>query len=178
MDEFTTDVEQVKGLGKDAKEGNTNYIESEYYRDMAYVYGKGSYAIVKLYTPAIGVGIVSIGALTGSHIALARRNTALTAALVAVTEAYDAYRQRVIQEIGETKELDLYYDLHEEKVVDEDGKKQTLTLANPNKYSVYARFFDEYSSQWEKDAGVQPVVRPVPADPCQQPCSSRVGMCS
>ena len=152
VDEFNKDVEQVKGLGKDAKEGNTNYIESEYYRDMAYVYGKGSYAIVRLYTPAIGLGIVSVGALTGSHVALARRNTALTAALVAVTEAYDAYRQRVIQEIGDTKELDLYYDLHEEKAVDEDGKKVVLTLANPNKHSVYARFFDEYSQQWEKNA--------------------------
>ncbi len=152
MDEFEKDLTEVKGLGQDAKEGNTNYVESEYHRDLAYVYGKGTYAIVKLYAPAISVGIVSIGALTGSHVALQRRNTALTATLVAVTEAYEAYRRRVIDELGETKELDLYYDLHEEKVVDEDGKKQTLTLANPNKYSVYSRFFDEYSKYWEKDA--------------------------
>lgn len=156
LDTFHEDVEAVKGLGKDLKEGNGNpdYDETQFNKDMAYVYGKGTIAIAKLYAPAVAVGAVSIAALTGSHISMTRRNTALTATLVAVSEAFNKYRESVQEKIGEERELDIFHDVdHRKSVKDEEGNKELLpVVGDPNKYSPYARLFDEYNVNWEKNA--------------------------
>ena len=119
--------------------------------DTAYIYAKASLRIVRLYTPSIVVGVASIGMLTGSHVQLVRRNTALMAAYAAVQKAYDEYRERVRQELGADKELDIYHAAKTELVKGADGQKTEVKVADPNKYSPYAKFFDEYSDKWEKD---------------------------
>lgn len=120
-------------------------------RDTAYVYGKSAVSLVKLYAPALAVGTLSIAALSGSHIEMSRRNTSLMAAYAAVSNAFDAYRQRVEAEYGVDKELDLYRakvqiangasaeEVEAGYVLDADGR------------SPYARLFDETSPHWEKN---------------------------
>jgi hypothetical protein len=144
------DITNVKGMGEDAKEGKSNYTEREYRKDLVYVYAKGAGSLAKLYGPSAALGVVSIGALTGSHVAMTRRNTALSSTLLIVQKAYDDYRQRVRDEYGEEKELDLYHAAHDKKVKGEDGKNETIKVANPNRFSPYAKFFDESSPYWEK----------------------------
>lgn len=116
-------------------------------RELAVVYAKGTYDISKLYAPAVLVGAASIGLLTASHITLTHRNTALTAAYAAVAKAYDDYRERVKKEVGEEREHELYHAITHETLKNDDGK----TVADPNQWSPYARFFDEYSTQWKKN---------------------------
>ncbi|MET0786534.1 MAG: DUF6353 family protein [Paenisporosarcina sp.] len=147
LDEIKRDVdslEPIPQMNLDIEPAREQHI------DRIHVYGKASFKIVRLYAPAAIVGVASIGALTGSHIQLVRRNTALMAAYAAVQKAYDDYRERVREQLGEDAELELYHaSTKQVKVV--DGKAIEANVADPNKYSPYAKFFDEYSKHWEKD---------------------------
>lgn len=123
-------------------------------KDLAYVYCRNVARFTQTYAPALAVGGVSIALLTGSHIQLTRRNTALTIAYAGLHKAYAEYRDRVRAELGEEKELDLYFGATEETVVGENGKKEFQKVVDPNKLSPYARFFDEGSPNWQKNAEI------------------------
>jgi len=142
LDELHSDVAAVKRDLSDTP---------EYRKDLTYAYMHGTVRIVRLYAPAVIVTGVGIAALTGSHVALTKRNTALTAAYTGLQAAYDEYRNRVRAEYGEEKELDIYHAAKVEKVK-EGTKNVEVRIADPNKFSPYARFFDESSTEWRKNA--------------------------
>lgn len=148
LDEMKSEVDGVKDHR--ANMDIINYSQGDYHKDLAYVYGKGTLALAKLYGPAIVLGGASLGALTGSHVTLTRRNTSLMAAYSAVQMSFDAYRERVKEALGEEKELDLRHAVSLESV-DADGKIKMIKSADPNKWSPYARFFDEASPNWQKN---------------------------
>jgi len=152
VDKIKEDLEAVTTLGTEAKNDNKirSYSEQDYYKDLGFVYGASVVRIGKLYGPAIIVGGIGIACLTGSHVQLTRRNAALTMTLAAVSKAYDAYRERVQAELGKSRELELYHNVQDEEV-EIDGKTQIVKSVNPDGVSVYARFFDEYSANWQKD---------------------------
>lgn len=106
--------------------------------------------MIRLYGPSVALNVASVGALTGSHVQMARRNTALTATAAAISKAYDDYRERVREELGADKELDIHRALSEEEVTI-NGKKELVQVADPNRWSAYARIFDEASPNWQKD---------------------------
>lgn len=145
LDEAEQEINDVKS--------DLKHRKGQYQKDLAYVYGKNALEIAQLYAPAVALGAVSIAALTGSHIQLTKRNTALTAAYAAVTKAYDNYRDRVRQEVGEDRERELYQGTHVEKVM-VGGKSEDIVVADPNKLSPYARIFDEGSIQYTKNAEI------------------------
>ena len=145
LKELETDVDSVK-----TKYTNTGNMIGNQRRDMAVVYSKGSLKLVKLYAPAIILGGISISALTNSHITLTRRNAGLTAAYSALSASFDSYRERVRKEVGEEKEVDIYRGIVTEKMAI-NGKTELVRMADPNKMSPYARFFDEYNVNWEKN---------------------------
>lgn len=130
----------------------TDLKDTEGYRkDLAFVYAKGAYNITKLYAPAVGLGVVSVSALTGSHVVLTRRNTAVTAAYAATQKAFDDYRERVKAELGEDAELRIKRAIVVEDTIGEDGKKTKVDTTNPYNMSMYARCFDESSRNWQKN---------------------------
>jgi|SRR5580765_522692 Family of unknown function (DUF6353) len=144
LDKINKDLSEVKQT-KEIGVENT-YTDMNYKQDLAYVYVKGGLQIAKLYGPAVIVGAASITALTGSHVQMQRRNAALMAAYAAVQRAYEDYRGRVREELGDEKELEIYHSA-EVEVVD----KKKIASADPNTWSPYARFFDEYNKNWVKD---------------------------
>lgn len=149
LDTFKQQVDDVKELGETTHIPDV-YTKRENHKDLAYVYIRNSYEIVKLYGPAIIVGGTAIAALTGSHITLTRRNASLTAAYSALQLGFENYRERVKKELGEERESDIYRGL-ETKEITVDGKLQTIKVCDPNKLSPYARFFDEASPNWQKN---------------------------
>lgn len=149
LDDIQVDVNNVKEL-KHSTDELGKYPVEEWRRDTVYIYGKGLFKLVQLYGVPVLIGVVSIGALTKSHTTLARRNTALMAAYAAVQQAYDSYRNRVREEIGEERERELYHAvtrLHQK----DNEEKGYIQVADPNKWSPYARFFDESSRAWGKE---------------------------
>lgn len=132
-------------------EGGGYVPDQEQIKAFGQVCIKSGVVLGRLYGPAVVLGGVSIAALTGSHIQLTKRNTALTVTLAAITKAYDEYRVRVQQVVGKEAELDIYRDVKVESVM-VDGKKKAVKVVNGTEYSPYARFFDETSREWVKDA--------------------------
>lgn len=132
LDDIQKDIDQARGTDE----------------DIAYAYVKSVGKLGRLYGPAISVGLVSIGALTGSHVDLNRRNASLVAAYATLQQAYDSYRDRVRAELGDDRELDVYRGVLESRV-NEDGEIEKVL--DPYGRSPYARFFDEYTVHWEKD---------------------------
>jgi hypothetical protein len=156
LDEIQKDIEIIKPkrethplLTPEVVTGEDAVVE---HTKTIYVYTRASLRIAKLYGPSVLIGVASIGLLAGSHIQLTRRNSALIAAYAAVQKAYDDYRDRVREELGVERELDIYHAAKTEIVKDADGKDISVKVVDPNKYSPYAKFFDEYSDNWKRDA--------------------------
>lgn len=148
LDEIRNEIHSVKEVAKQAESDETSdYTEHEYYRDLGHIYLKSVVRLGRLYGPSILLGTASIGALTGSHVQLTRRNAALTATLAAVTKAYEEYRIRIQEEIGKEKEFEIYHGITDEK--GEDGKKLKVVNTGTG-YSMYAKIFDETNPNWTK----------------------------
>jgi Family of unknown function (DUF6353) len=148
LNDFEKEIDKVKAKGDMIPD--SGYSRAKHNQEVVVVCTKGSLDIVRLYAPAILVGGLAIGALTGSHLTLTRRNASLTAAYSAVQMSFDAYRDRVREEFGEEKELQIHHAAYLEKKTI-DGKIEMVMLADPNKWSMYAKFFDEYNVNWKKD---------------------------
>jgi hypothetical protein len=128
------------------------YSEKDRTKDNLYLSFQTIAEVTKLYAPAIGLGVVSVGLLTGSHITLSRRNVAITAAYKAVEESFESYRGRAREILGEEKERELYRGV--ESVEIHDTKKGSVTkrkFINPGSgpLSPYSKYFDEHNVNWK-----------------------------
>lgn len=136
-----------------------DYTAEDYKKDLAIVYTQTALEYGKLYGPSIALGLASIGCILASHSIIHKRNVALSAAFTSVSTSFKEYSDRVIERFGKELDHELRYNIKakeiEETVVNEDGTeatiKKTVNAADPNVYSEYARFFDEYCSGWTKD---------------------------
>ena len=129
-------------------------------KDITLTYVQTGVKLVKLYAPSVALGALSLTCIISSNNILRKRNVALAAAYATVDKGFKEYRGRVIERFGKELDRELKYNIKakeiEETVVDEDGKekkvKKTISVADPNVNSDYARFFDEYCTGWDKDA--------------------------
>lgn len=141
------------------EEGNAvEYTEKKYKQDLAVVYARTGMEFVKLYAPSVTLGAISIACLLSAHNILKKRNLALMAAYKAIEQSFTDYRKRVVEEFGENKDRQFKLGIREEKIddveIDENGKKKkvkkTVETVDPSVVSQYARFFDEWSTEWSK----------------------------
>lgn len=127
----------------------TSKTESEKTKELNRLKVRTCLELAKPYIPAAGVGLVSIAALTGSHVILTKRNGAVMAAYATLDKAYKEYRERVADEYG--ADTDLKFATGGERVAVEektsDGKvKLTEKIVPGGKgTSPYAALFDEKS---------------------------------
>lgn len=99
-------------------------------REKLIIWSKTFVNLAKLYAPAITLGGLSIGAIVLSRNITHRRYLAAVGAYNALREAFDAYRGRVRDEMGDMYDHHYMYgtELREitEEVVDEKGKKKKV----------------------------------------------------
>jgi hypothetical protein len=77
----------------------------------------------------------------------------LTAAYGALEKGFNEYRGRVIDKYGEEEDRDFRYGSEKVEVLDQEtGKNKTVTRVGSDDPSIYARFFDPYSTSWSKEA--------------------------
>lgn len=147
MEKIGGDVKTVKRHHENGK-----ITDKEKDRLLALKYVRGGVALGKLYGPAIIVGGVSIGLLTGSHVQMTRRNSALTATVALLSKSLDDYRNRVRTELGNEKENELYRGITTEKT-EVDGKKVKIKHVEGCGSSPYARIFSsQTSAEWHPNA--------------------------
>lgn len=129
-----------------------NYSENDRKKDIAIIYTRTTVDMAKLYGPSLILGAAGVFALTKSHSILQDRNVALTAAYVAVDKAFSEYRTRVVEKYGEDEDREFRYSSEKIKIKDEETGKTISTIrVGPGEQSMYARFFDELSSSWNKE---------------------------
>ena len=140
---------------------DVEYTEEDGKKDLAIVYIQTGVKFAKLYGPSVLLGLTSIGCILASNNIIHKRNVALSAAYTAIDTSFKGYRSRVIERFGENMDRELRYNIKTQEVKDtvvdeETGKKKTVkstvSVVDPNTYSDYARFFDEYCAGWTKDA--------------------------
>lgn len=139
-------------------EVDAEYTDKDYSKDLIVNRTQTAVKLIKLYGPAISLGVLSITAILGGQHILRKRNVAVMAAYKLCEESFNNYRSRVKNELGEEKDRQFYYGMTEETVKDKvkskDGKTKTVTKkvekAPDHLYSQYARFFDEANINWDK----------------------------
>lgn len=154
IEEHNVDNEIIEGMN--ARDDLDEVYSAKDYRNdkvklMLRTFGKLS----KVYWPAALCASASIAAFTGAHITLTNRLAGVTAAYSILNEAYEKYRQRVIDEYGSDKDEEFRYNLVKHDVKDAEGKKtKTMVVDADASPSMYARFFDESNPNWQSDAAI------------------------
>lgn len=148
-------LDESSGLVAQIRETqHENYSDHDRTKDLALVRVQTSVKIVRLYSPAIAVGVAGIVALGGSQHILSKRNAGLMAAYAALEKGFDEYRQRVLKDVGEEREHGYRFpkETVTEEVIDSKGHTKTVEkkIVGPNGYSPYARFFDELCVDWQR----------------------------
>lgn len=136
------------------------YTEADSKKDLAKVYVRTGFELVKLYGPSVAVSTASIGCMLTSHKIMRGRNMALAAAYATVDKSFKEYRGRLKERFGEELDKELRYNIKakevEETVVDENGNettvKKTVAVAEGPIHSEYAIIFDETCEGWTKNA--------------------------
>jgi len=163
IDEKNEKLEKINEVCEKIEAGEIDaaeYTEKDKGKDLVTIYAQTGLGFAKLYGPAITLGVVSIIMIVGSHKILKTRNIALMGAYQALEKGFAAYRKRVVDEYGEQKDYMFKNGLRSETITeietDENGKKtkvkkEKLVVEDPNGLSIYARFFDDSSSEWQKN---------------------------
>lgn len=146
-----------KGLHTSDGEEYTQEVAN---KDLSIVYVQTGWKFVKLYGPAVALGVASIGCMIGSNRILRKRNVALAAAFKAVDTSFKEYRGRLIDKFGKDLDRELRFGIKakevEERVVDENGNettvKKTVEVVDPNvAHDLYSIVWCEGSTGWTKN---------------------------
>lgn len=120
-------------------------------------YATVSVELTKLYAPAVVVGVVSLAALTKSHRQLANRNTALTVAYTGLSKTFNAYRERVREQLGDEKDQQFLHGTVQQEIEykDKQGKTRTksITALDPSSTAALSYYFDRSNPAWVSDPG-------------------------
>lgn len=153
VDEAKLNLEVVDSIDTDqTNEEGVIYSAQDKQHDTMVVYGRATVDIVKLYAPAVILGGFSIAALTKSHNMLNDRVAALSAAYAAVSAGYEQYRAKVIAKYGEEQDREFRQSREVLPLEGPDGKVIDQTVVSHDGTSPYAKFFDESSTNWTKNA--------------------------
>lgn len=135
-------------------------IEAEYtvedsVKDKRIVLCKTGWEFTKAYGPAIVLGVASAASILGGYGIIKKRYVGVCAALATTQEGWDKYRQGVVERYGEQVDYELKNGIKAENITlaeNEDGAVDECIDIKDVHCSQYARFFDEASTWWKKDA--------------------------
>ena len=151
-----TVIEDLKAATE--KQLNASELENWPEQQKIHVIGElwvgGIKELAKIYAPSLIVGGASIACVLAAHGIMKRQQGALVAAYAAIDATLRTYRERVREEYGEDKELELYRTRNERRRegVDDYGEACVINENDPRIASQYGRFFDPTSSNWSKTA--------------------------
>jgi hypothetical protein len=151
LDLTQENLDTIKEL-RDGK--HEKYSDKDYQKDVAIQYVKFAGSVTRLYGPAVVVGVLTIGSLTGSHRILTTRNTSLMAAYTVLQRGFDEYRERVLNEFGPDKERELRYGSETHEILEDTSKGHKISQVKrvgEDGASIYARWFDSGTTHWSPE---------------------------
>lgn len=162
LDEHKEEMDKVKKYEEEHEEEmneeGAKYTIKEAKRDKFIIFSKTVRKIIRNYLPAAVVGILTILCFLYSYKGINKKYLAASALACSLSDAFNSYRKRVKDELGEEVEKHFYYNTDKVKVTElEPGKKKPTeyeeeVLRDENDIPVYAKFFDEYNPNWTKNS--------------------------
>lgn len=157
LDDIHTKIEESEK--PDETGAVLDYPVEDQRKDIVKTYVRSGLKLAGLYLPAVALEAGGIGCILASDSIQTKRIGSLGSALAATTVAFDKYRKRVKDAVGEEEERDIYYGVKkvevEEEVTDEKGKtkkvKKEVKVVDDNNFGPYSRFFDESCYEWDKN---------------------------
>lgn len=159
IEEKNERLEEIAEVCDDAENSDIVELPAEDKKEIRKVYLKTGLKLAKVYAPAVAIETAAFALLIKSNSVQRDRLAGLTAAYITVDQAFKKYREAVIAELGEDKDLEFKTGLKKQKieaiVEDENGneklkKEEGLVLPNGQYISEYAKFFDESCPDWTK----------------------------
>ena len=143
--EAKKESDKIQTINHLAKRGEISEISASKLKVNHYI------RIAKIYATPVALGTASVISILASHNIMYARYLAVSEAYKLTVDAFDRYRDRVREELGEEKELKLYLGETTKKLDNpETGKKETVKyLDNPS--AMYGAWFDDSSSEWYDD---------------------------
>ena len=147
-----TDIEAIKESGYSS--------EKEFNKAVKNVYLDAAKTMFRLYAPAIGLGIISVGLIMYGHKTLKKEYLLVGGAYKALTNDYDKYRKKVKTFVGDDKERAISTLKRPPKVVQVEDP-QTGEMVDTNEYEYEFEdvptdrsvFFDETCQPWMERKG-------------------------
>lgn len=113
------------------EEHSDEYSEEDYKKDSMALCVRTGGKLVKTYAMPLAMEITSLLCFFGAHKVMNDRNKTLSIALATATDAYNSYRNKMIEALGEEKEEQIRLGTTSEKVTKEitceDGKVKKVT---------------------------------------------------
>lgn len=153
-------IDAIKNaIKKEEEEQKGLYPVEQGKQDLTKEYVKTAWEITKLYAPSAITFTLSVASILSSHKIMKGRNVALAAAYSTMQDAFNKYRQRVADKIGEEAEKDVYNNVQKatEKVINDDGdgssSEEETTKANKED-NPWVYLFDQANPNWNKNGGL------------------------
>lgn len=152
-------VENLELISATLEDETKQYSDQDALHDRAVIYTRLGRDLLKLYAPALIVGVLTVASIAASHRISAKRIAGLTAAYGALDQSYRRYRGRVEQALGEEgmKELDTKIreqakkDIAERRKPDADISEIGDSIFDLVGASQYAVLYDENAATWNKN---------------------------
>ena len=162
LDDILNECKETRDKIKEVAENpryEKEYSPEDAKKDLTVNYAQTAMKVAKLYAPAVILGSASLGCLLASNDILRKRNAALSAAYMTVDKSFKEYRNRVAERFGDEVEKEIRYNIKaqaiESIIANEDGSETVVVeegkVMDPNLYSDYAKFFDEFNPNWQND---------------------------
>lgn len=150
--------ENDRDLIERASELSEEYTEDDAKKDKVTLLARTSWSFVKVYSPAAGLMVGGIICILASYNILHKRNVALMAAYEAIDTAFKDYRKRVKEELGDEMDKHFMFGTKAQQIEaeakEDEEQKEVMPLVNGLQPSIYAKWFDESSTEWTKNAEI------------------------
>ena len=130
-DEPLRDIEEeLEGVEAKVKKEKDKEVKKELRWKALKLWGKKGVRFLQLYAIPIGLTVLSIGLILGSHGILKGRYLGMAAAYTALDDSFKSYRQRIRDIAGEEAEARFYNGTEDLEIttVNEKGKKEKKTV--------------------------------------------------
>lgn len=155
------DIQEAKEMVEDDPD-SYEYDDELVQNDKRVLKVKTVGSLVKNYAPAITLGAVSIGCILASKNIMQKRYLGVVTAYNGLSEVFQLYRQRVIEDQGKEKDLEYRYGQKFKKevteIINEDGSKEIVETYKPegpldpkNLKGNGAIIFDSNNKNWQEN---------------------------
>lgn len=152
-------VENLELISATLEDESKQYSDQDALHDRTVIYTRLGRDLLKLYAPALIVGVLTVASIAASHRISAKRIAGLTAAYGALDQSYRRYRGRVEQALGKEgmKDLDTKIreqakqDIAERRKPDADISEIGDSIFDMAGASQYAVLYDENAATWNKN---------------------------